>query len=126
MASGKPTKYFQSRKKHKKKRGGKKLKVSIAPIIKKVRFAEKLDNDASLDSAMRERIEHNLRYNDDTIFDGMAIFNQDDSLVLSRPKKVREKEKYPSAAALLQMEAEDEESETRQQHSAIYDLSKED
>jgi len=41
---------------------------------KHVRFAEKLDNDASLDSSMRERIEHNLKYNDDTIFDGISIF----------------------------------------------------
>jgi hypothetical protein len=41
---------------------------------KRVRFKEKLDNDASLDSDMRERIEHNLKYNDDTIFDNISIF----------------------------------------------------
>ena len=44
------------------------------PQAKRVRFAEKLDNDSSLDSSMRERIEHNLKYNDDTIFDGISIF----------------------------------------------------
>jgi hypothetical protein len=41
---------------------------------KRVRFKEKLDNDDSLDSDMRERIEHNLKYNDDTIFDNISIF----------------------------------------------------
>ena len=33
-----------------------------------------LDNNTSLDSAIRERVEHNLKYNDDTIFDGLSIF----------------------------------------------------
>lgn len=49
-------------------------KASNEKVKKHVRFAEKLDNDASLDSSMRERIEHNLKYNDDTIFDGISIF----------------------------------------------------
>lgn len=50
------------------------LAEAEAPAVKRVRFAEKLDNDSSLDSSMRERIEHNLKYNDDTIFDGISIF----------------------------------------------------
>ena len=33
-----------------------------------------LDNNTSLDSQIRERVEHNLKYNDDTIFDGLSIF----------------------------------------------------
>ena len=49
-------------------------KASAEKLKKHVRFAEKLDNDSSLDSSMRERIEHNLKYNDDTIFDGISIF----------------------------------------------------
>lgn len=33
-----------------------------------------IDNNTSLDSVIRERVEHNLKYNDDTIFDGLSIF----------------------------------------------------
>jgi hypothetical protein len=63
---------------------------------KRVRFAEKLDNDSSLDVSMRERIEHNLKYNDDTIFDGISIFQDlNGSGMAQHPKKVKEKEKYP-------------------------------
>lgn len=38
-------------------------------------FKPHLDNDESLNESIRERIEHNLKYNDDTIFDGLSIFN---------------------------------------------------
>ena len=37
-------------------------------------FREMLDNDDSLNESIRERIEHNLKYNDDTIFDNLEIF----------------------------------------------------
>lgn len=37
-------------------------------------FCETLANDESLDFSIRERIEHNLKYNDDTIFDNLEIF----------------------------------------------------
>ena len=37
-------------------------------------FRQQLDNDTSLNESIRERIEHNLKYNDDTIFDGLSIF----------------------------------------------------
>ena len=37
-------------------------------------FSERLANDESLDFSIRERIEHNLKYNDDTIFDNLEIF----------------------------------------------------
>ena len=40
----------------------------------KVIFKEHLDNDNSLNESIRERIEHNLKYNDDTIFDNLEIF----------------------------------------------------
>ena len=33
-----------------------------------------LENDTSLNESIRERIEHNLKYNDDAIFDGLDIF----------------------------------------------------
>lgn len=39
-----------------------------------VLFNRKLDNDSSLDESIRERVEHNLKYNDDTIFDNLEIF----------------------------------------------------
>jgi hypothetical protein len=79
--------------------------------VKRVRFAEKLDNDSSLDSSMRERIEHNLKYNDDTIFDGISIFQDlNNSVVNAHVKKVKEKEKYP-ARTLLKQEDDEEEDE---------------
>jgi hypothetical protein len=33
-----------------------------------------LDNNSSLNSSIRERVEHNLKYNDDTIFANLDIF----------------------------------------------------
>ena len=41
---------------------------------KKVQFATRVINYEELDDAMKERMEHNLRYNDDTIFDNISIF----------------------------------------------------
>lgn len=37
-------------------------------------FNQILSNDDSLNESIRERIEHNLKYNDDTIFDNLEIF----------------------------------------------------
>jgi hypothetical protein len=73
-----------------------------------VRFAEKLDNDSSLDSSMRERIEHNLKYNDDTIFDNISIFRDLNGSGIVHPKKVAEKERYPKRALVIE-DSEDEE-----------------
>lgn len=36
------------------------------------------DNEASLDETLKERMEHNQRYNDDTIFDHLSIFKHND------------------------------------------------
>ena len=44
---------------------------------------------------MRERIEHNLKYNDDTIFDNISIFRDLNGSGIVHPKKVAEKERYP-------------------------------
>ncbi len=42
---------------------------------KRVTFKERLlDNDSSLNSSIKERVEHNLKYNDDTIFANLDIF----------------------------------------------------
>ena len=62
-----------------------------------MRFAEKLDNDDSLDSIMRERIEHNLKYNDDTIFENISIFRDlnNSGILLLRPKLKQHKEAHP-------------------------------
>lgn len=82
--------------------------------MKRVRFAEKLDNDDSLNSSMRERIEHNLKYNDDTIFEGISIFQDLNSSVVAHVKKVAEKEKHPlkmKQAPAFFDEDEDEEDE---------------
>ena len=61
---------------------------------------------------MRERIEHNLKYNDDTIFDGISIFQDlNSSGVVQQPKKVKEKEKYPKAMPISDDEDSIEERE---------------
>ncbi len=73
-----------------------------------MRFAEKLDNDSSLDSSMRERIEHNLKYNDDTIFDNISIFRDLNGSGIVHPKKVAEKERYPKKTLAIE-DSEDEE-----------------
>lgn len=73
-----------------------------------MRFAEKLDNDSSLDSSMRERIEHNLKYNDDTIFDNISIFRDLNGSGIVHPKKVAEKERYPKKVLVIE-DSEDEE-----------------
>ena len=45
---------------------------------------------------MRERIEHNLKYNDDTIFDNLSIFHNVNSSGIVHKKIVAEKERHPS------------------------------
>lgn len=47
---------------------------------KTVTFAKKLIvNEDSLDSDMIDRINHNLEYNDDRIFENLSIFQQEDA-----------------------------------------------
>lgn len=43
-------------------------------------------NEDSIDSELKERIEHNLMYNDDRIFDNISIFKQDDDSVVQEKK----------------------------------------
>ena len=78
---------------------------------RRVRFAEKLDNDSSLDSSMRERIEHNLKYNDDTIFDNISIFRDLNGSGIVHTKKVAEKERYPKKAMFIEDTDEDDKPE---------------
>ena len=47
-----------------------------------------------MDSEIRERIEHNLKYNDDTIFDNISIFRDVNNSGLFHPKLV-DKEVHP-------------------------------
>ena len=56
---------------------------------------------------MRERIEHNLKYNDDTIFDNISIFRDVNNSGLYHPKLVN-KDVHPSKLA-KQYEIEDDE-----------------
>ena len=73
--------------------------------MKRVRFAEKLLNDESLDSIDRERIEHNLKYNDDTIFDNISIFRDlDNSGIMLLPKKINQKDVHPLVLKKRKME----------------------
>lgn len=75
---------------------------------KKVRFATKLDNDSSLNSDTRERIEHNLMYNDDTIFDNISIFRDVNNSGMVSQKLV-DKEVHPSRMKnRIQVDDEDE------------------
>jgi len=53
-----------------------------------VRFAQKLDNDHELSMEMKERIEHNLKYNDDTIFDNISIFRDVEHTPLTHYKQL--------------------------------------
>jgi hypothetical protein len=49
------------------------------PVTKSVTFARKLIiNEESLDKSMLERMEHNMEYNDDRIFEGLSIFEHQD------------------------------------------------
>ena len=62
------------------------------PDRKRVHFATKIENDDSLDSDIKERIEHNLKYNDDTIFDNISIFRDlNNSGIVFLPKKLKDK-----------------------------------
>ena len=65
---------FQLRSCFKGERVKKKPQVHAKLKSCKVDFKSVLDNNKSLDSSIRERIEHNLKYNDDTIFDNLEIF----------------------------------------------------
>ena len=83
-----------------------------------MRFKEKLDNDYELDSETRERIEHNLKYNDDTIFDNISIFRDVNSsgLVLLRHKIV-DKEVHPARLLLgkkIEIDDDDEDEENKE------------
>lgn len=80
------------------------------PNRKRVRFAEKLDNDQSLDSQDRERIEHNLKYNDDTIFDNISIFRDlNNSGLIIHPKIKDKKDVHPLKLKLPVVVDDDEE-----------------
>jgi hypothetical protein len=65
---------------------------------KQVRFkAHLVDNESSLNESIRERVEHNLKYNDDTIFSKMEIFRDIDEV----PNKVQGKKDKFNAKSLL-------------------------
>lgn len=89
--------------------------------MKTVRFAEKLDNDDSIDSEMRERIEHNLKYNDDTIFDNISIFRDVNNSGLVIHKKIVDHEKHPLKMKnkLFLEEDEDDEEEEKEENKEI-------
>lgn len=65
---------FQLRSCFKGERAKKSMRVHKITMQSHIVFNERLANDESLDFSIRERIEHNLVYNDDTIFDNMGIF----------------------------------------------------
>jgi hypothetical protein len=56
-----------------------------------------------LDSAVRERIEHNLKYKDDTIFENLDIFRD----LTAEVKKVTGKKDNFNAKSLLSTKPED-------------------
>ncbi len=97
--------------------------ISTSPIAeedekKTVRFAEKLDNDQSLDSDDRERIEHNLKYNDDTIFDNISIFRDvNNSGIVIHQRLQDKKDVHPSKLKnqpIIEDEDDEEEEEVKQ------------
>ena len=51
-----------------------------------MKFATRVINYEELDDAMKERMEHNLRYNDDSIFDNISIFK-----VVEKPGQIPKK-----------------------------------
>ena len=55
-------------------RAQKDIELHKVTLKSQVLFKRTLDNDHSLDDLIRERIEHNLKYNDDTIFENLDIF----------------------------------------------------
>lgn len=57
---------------------------------------------------MKERIEHNLKYNDDTIFDNISIFRDlnNSGLVILAPKKLKDKDVHPSVLKKRKLEEE--------------------
>lgn len=91
--------------------------VEDDPNRKTVRFAEKLDNDQSLDSDDRERIEHNLKYNDDTIFDNISIFRDLNNSGIISHRLVDKKDVHPSKLKVKPVltDEEDEEEEEKKE-----------
>lgn len=66
---------------------------------------------------MRERIEHNLKYNDDTIFDNISIFRDVNNSGLIHPKLV-DKEVHPSKMK-EKFKIEDDEDEEEEEKEKI-------
>ena len=62
---------------------------------------------------MRERIDHNLKYNDDTIFDNISIFRDlnNSGIILLKPKIKDKKDVHPR---LLKSQAEIDQSQEKQ------------
>lgn len=92
-----------------------------------MRFATKLQNDDSIDSDTRERIEHNLKYNDDTIFDNISIFRDVNNSGMIYNKLVN-KEKHPSLlkkSLPIEDDDEDEEEEEKKEPLIIIEDDKE-
>lgn len=92
---------------------GKSTKIIPDKLRKKsVHFNPKILNDESLDSDMRERIEHNLKYNDDTIFDNISIFRDlNNSGVVFLPKKLSDKKDIHPSRLTKKYEIEEDEDE---------------
>ena len=92
--------------------------------IDKVRvvFKRMLDNNESLDSQIAERVEHNMKYNDDTIFDGLSIFQD-----VNTYKKVHGAKDKFNAKSLLSTPIEeipvsDEEEEDKKVPAQVKDV----
>jgi hypothetical protein len=62
-----------------------------------------LDNDSSLNSSIKERVEHNLKYNDDTIFANLDIFKD----IGEVDHKVHGKKDKFNASTLLHVKLKD-------------------
>ena len=87
----------------------------------RVVFKEMLDNDNSLNESIRERIEHNLKYNDDTIFDNLEIFQdigETNNKVHGSKDKFNAKSLLSTPIDEIPVSDEEEESEEKKQKSA--------
>lgn len=62
-----------------------------------------LDNNSSLNSSIKERVEHNLKYNDDTIFANLDIFKD----IGEVSHKVHGKKDKFNASSLLAVKFQD-------------------
>ncbi|CDW76981.1 UNKNOWN [Stylonychia lemnae] len=89
------------------------------PNRKRVRFAEKLDNDQSLDSDDRERIEHNLKYNDDTIFDNISIFRDLNNSGLTTPHRLVDRKDVHPSRLKTPLPIEDDEDEDEEEEKNV-------